>query len=220
MTKREEQLHYRRLKQFARGVDWKRVNKTFTERFEKWWKEVEPWIRKQLEQADFVKASRFDLQRWVRGARKGFRSNLRSLLEGEMYGWIFYEASLPFDLGLAEKDFDVQYYLSSAKRLLNGEHLNISLDKVFYVPSHAAALVVAIEKRTHLLEKCKYECERRHLPKYQTVPPHIKFEIAKAIGMNPVSLSEFKSGRSKVYHRISKMLSELHYHQKGVARDT
>jgi hypothetical protein len=63
------------------------------------------------------------------------------------------------------------------------------------------------------LDKIFLECERRNLPKGQTVDTETKHQIASAVGMKPGSLSKFKSGKSKVYHRISKALSDLGYHK-------
>jgi hypothetical protein len=66
--------------------------------------------------------------------------------------------------------------------------------------------------RKYKMEKCKEECQRLNLPKGQTVSREIKFIIAETIGMkNLGSFSNFKSGKSKAYQSISKLLSELRY---------
>lgn len=65
-----------------------------------------------------------------------------------------------------------------------------------------------------LVKNCKEECVRRRLPQKKTLSRKIKFEIAKAIGMEDVGVFEsFKSGNS-AYHRISNMLSKLGYSEK------
>lgn len=61
-------------------------------------------------------------------------------------------------------------------------------------------------------DKIKAECERRKLPKGETVDRKTKHEIALAAGMKPGEFSKFKSGQ-KVYHRISKALADIGYHQ-------
>jgi hypothetical protein len=62
------------------------------------------------------------------------------------------------------------------------------------------------------IDKVQGECDRLGLPKRQQVSREIKHEIAKAVGMKPGALSRFKSG-DKVYHRITKVLSDLGYHR-------
>jgi sulfur relay (sulfurtransferase) DsrC/TusE family protein len=63
-------------------------------------------------------------------------------------------------------------------------------------------------------EKCRKACEKRKLQKYVTIPPHVKYEIAKEIGIDNVgSLEDFKSGQS-AYQVVSKMMSVAGYSKK------
>lgn len=69
-----------------------------------------------------------------------------------------------------------------------------------------------------LLELCRRECEERELPKGKTLKAQEKYSIAGAIGMEGLpKLEDFKSG-NPAYHRMSKMLSELGYSQKGASK--
>jgi hypothetical protein len=121
---------------------------------------------------------------------------------------------LPFKLGLFDDSFDIQEHCDAVKNMVEGQNLKLVLDATFYVPLHAAALVLETERRTTLKEKCSYECEKRGLKKYQTPSRIEKYEIAKAIGIQVPDYSTFKSGGSLEYHRISKILNELGYHKK------
>jgi chromosome segregation ATPase len=69
--------------------------------------------------------------------------------------------------------------------------------------------------RKSKIEKCKEVCQRLNLPERQTVSREIKFIIAETIGMKGLgSFTNFKSGKSKAYQSICKMLSELGYSKK------
>jgi hypothetical protein len=218
--KRREEVHYQLLRDITKSLDQKKIDDAFDERFEKWWKKFEPWIVKQLEEADFVKKGRLSLEKWLADLRDHFHSTLRTLFNAQLWGWVFSCATLPLNFDIVDDQFDIEDYVQKANRKMEAENIRVSLDNVFYLPSHATQLVIDIERRTRLVEKCERECKRRGLKTYQIVSRKIKFEIAQAIGMNPGRYSTFKSSRSRVYHRISKILSQLHYHKRGAARQS
>lgn len=69
--------------------------------------------------------------------------------------------------------------------------------------------------REYLKDRCKIECDRLHLPLYQTVSREMKYELAKILRLDgTTSFKDFKSGHP-VYHLVSKMLSELNYCKKN-----
>lgn len=210
--KRREEVHYQLLKRITTSIDKKKVDNAFDERFDKWWKEFDPWIVKQLEEADFVKRGGLSLEEWLADLRNHFHSTLKGLLNGQLWGRVFACAVVPLNFDVVDEQFDIEHYVQGAKRKMEAEDLRVSLENVFYVPTHAAELVIDIERRTHLVEKCKRECVRLGLKQRDKVSREIKFEIAQAIGMKPGSYTTFKSGKSAKYHRISKILAELHFH--------
>jgi hypothetical protein len=73
--------------------------------------------------------------------------------------------------------------------------------------------------KARLLDQCRVECERRELPKGETINLETKYDIAESIGLDGLgSIETFKSG-DPAYHRISKMLSELGYKRKRAAEN-
>ncbi len=209
-----EEDYYRLLSRIGKSIDWKALHRAFDRRFDDWWKSFGTYVRRGLENANFVKGSKFPTEKWLEAGRKGFYSNLLGLFNVKMRGCVENWTSLPFGLNVIDSNFDATEYVLRAKRMIEEESLNVSLDAVFYVPIHAAALFVEVEKRTLLVEKCRNECKRRGLKKNQTVLRQTKFEIAEKIGMKPGSFSEFKSIESDVYHRISTLLAGIGYHKK------
>jgi hypothetical protein len=83
----------------------------------------------------------------------------------------------------------------------------------FFAPSQGRASVKKV-----LLEECRKECQKRKLPKGQTIRREIKYQIAQAIGMDNLGTLETFKSRNSAYHLISKMLSELGYCRKAASK--
>ncbi len=69
-----------------------------------------------------------------------------------------------------------------------------------------------------LMEKCSKECERREIPKNETITTEEKYSIAKAINLKGLGTIETFRPRNPAYHHISKILSELGYSRKDASK--
>lgn len=154
--KKLDEVHYQLMKRITKSIDSKMVDQAFDERFEKWWKGFEPWERRQLTEADFVKKGKFDLEEWVARLREDFHSNLHTLLVGQLRGWVFYWATLPLEFDIVDEQFDIEHHVQAAKRVIERESFRVSLDNIFYVPRHALSLasnVNELEKEQLAMEE-------------------------------------------------------------------
>ncbi len=67
------------------------------------------------------------------------------------------------------------------------------------------------------LKRCADICLELRLQKQRTVERKTKYEIAKKMGMKVGHFRNFKSGKSKEYHAVSKMLSQIGYKKKTLS---
>jgi hypothetical protein len=188
-SKRPDEVYCQLLKRIQMSLDPKKIDSAFDERFGKWWKDFEAWERRQLSSAPFVTQGRFTLDRWVEGVRNGFHSDLRSLLRGQLRDWVDFYASLPIKFHAVDEQFDIEEYIRKAKEVMEIESIPVSLDKVFYVPSHALLLASNVN-----------ELEKQQLKmKQQMEPLRKRFEqMTRGKQINPE--------RKKLYEEMQKFL--------------